>query len=95
MRPLESQIYSVGARPQLTRRTTRTTKPSATDTSSIDGAAQHSVDAPRYIRSTVYHYTFTSFALRSSANTWWKREFFGEYCPTLELVEGKLSKTNF
>jgi hypothetical protein len=48
--------------------------------------------APRYIRSTVYRYTFTTSEQRAATHAWWKRERVGEYCPTLELVDGKLSE---
>ena len=47
---------------------------------------------PRYIRSTLYHYTFTTSAQRAATGAWWKRELVGEYCPTLELVDGQLSE---
>jgi hypothetical protein len=46
---------------------------------------------PRYIRSTVYQYTFTTREQRAATGNWWNREFAGEYCPTLQLVDGKLA----
>jgi len=46
-------------------------------------------EPPRYLRSTVYFYTFRSPAERR-AGTWWRRERAGRYCATLELVDGEL-----
>jgi hypothetical protein len=46
-------------------------------------------EPPRYLRSTVYFYTFSTPAERR-AGTWWRRERAGRYCATLELVDGEL-----
>lgn len=43
-------------------------------------------DPPRYIRSTVYLYRFTELG----ADDWWQRELVGPFCPTVELVDGRL-----
>ncbi len=48
--------------------------------------------APRYIRTTLYHYEFTSMEQRRADPTrpWWRRELVGSYCPVLTLQDGEL-----
>ncbi len=40
---------------------------------------------PKYLRASLYDYQFTSLASRGVDGAWWRREFKGEYCPTLSL----------
>jgi predicted DCC family thiol-disulfide oxidoreductase YuxK len=40
---------------------------------------------PRYIRATLYEYTFTDSATRSRTGAWWKRESKGTYFPAVSL----------
>jgi len=40
---------------------------------------------PRYIRSLVYEYTFTSAEEKRKNGTWWKRVLVGEYSPPIYL----------
>jgi predicted DCC family thiol-disulfide oxidoreductase YuxK len=40
---------------------------------------------PRYIRALVYDYKFTDGQSRSRDGAWWRREYKGEYCPTISL----------
>lgn len=42
-------------------------------------------EPPKYIRASVYLYSFTNFAERKDTNRWWKREYRGPYIPTLSL----------
>lgn len=43
-------------------------------------------EPPRYLRTTVYRYTFTELG----DSGWWRRQRVGEYCPTVTLVDGQL-----
>ena len=45
---------------------------------------------PRYMRSRLFHYTFTSPEQREMTGDWWRREELRDFCPTLELRDGKL-----
>jgi hypothetical protein len=40
---------------------------------------------PRYIRSIVYRYRFTTAAERAQSGAWWKRQDLEEYLPTVSL----------
>ncbi len=40
---------------------------------------------PRFIRATVYEYTFSDFATRRATGAWWKREYRGGYLPAVGL----------
>lgn len=40
---------------------------------------------PRYIRSLIYEYTFTSSKERKATGNWWNRTLIGEYSPTIYL----------
>jgi len=40
---------------------------------------------PRFIRATLYEYHFTNPSTRAKTGEWWRREFKGEYCPSLSL----------
>lgn len=40
---------------------------------------------PRYIRSLIYEYTFTSVEEKRKNGAWWKRSLIGEFSPTLYL----------
>ena len=42
-------------------------------------------EPPRYIRSTLYHYTFASPLHRSETGEWWLRERLGPFCPMQRL----------
>jgi hypothetical protein len=41
---------------------------------------------PRYVRSRVWDYHFTSRAERAQSGNWWRREPRGPYCPVLSLT---------
>jgi hypothetical protein len=43
---------------------------------------------PRYIRATVYEYTFTDVEERRRTGQWWKRELKGTYLPPVGLRSG-------
>jgi hypothetical protein len=45
---------------------------------------------PRYVRSTLWDYTFSSRDERKSTGAWWHARRLGLYCPTLELDDGSL-----
>ena len=40
---------------------------------------------PRYIRATIFEYSFTDSATRSRSGEWWKREPRGQYLPPVGL----------
>ncbi|MCI0416013.1 lipase maturation factor family protein [bacterium] len=40
---------------------------------------------PLYLRASLYEYRFADFAMKEKHQTWWRREFKGEYCPVLSL----------
>lgn len=40
---------------------------------------------PKYIRSLMYEYEFTSFAEKRETGNWWKRTLVGQYSPTMSL----------
>jgi hypothetical protein len=40
---------------------------------------------PRFVRATVYRYTFTDFEARRRTGAWWKREPRGQYLPAVGL----------
>jgi predicted DCC family thiol-disulfide oxidoreductase YuxK len=42
---------------------------------------------PRFVRAELLDYHFTGLAERRSTGAWWKREFVGEYLPTVSLRE--------
>jgi predicted DCC family thiol-disulfide oxidoreductase YuxK len=42
---------------------------------------------PRFVRAGLYDYRFTNLAERRATGAWWKREFIGEYLPTVSLHE--------
>ncbi len=42
---------------------------------------------PTYIRAQLYEYHFTTLSERRQTGQWWRRDFKGEYCPTLSLRE--------
>jgi len=46
--------------------------------------------APRFVRSTIWRYRFADAETRRRTGDWWTREPLGDYCPTLELVDGRL-----
>ncbi|EFB41436.1 MULTISPECIES: lipase maturation factor family protein [Parachlamydia] len=45
---------------------------------------------PRYIRSVIYDYTFTSYEERKRNGSWWNRTLIGEYSPAMYLREKHL-----
>jgi hypothetical protein len=45
---------------------------------------------PRYVRSTLWSYTFSTRDERRTTGAWWHAERLGMYCPTVELDEGNL-----
>ncbi|HEX4382099.1 MAG TPA: lipase maturation factor family protein [Myxococcales bacterium] len=45
---------------------------------------------PRYLRTVLWQYWFTSPAERRRTGAWWKRERRGNYGPELELVSGEV-----
>ncbi|MFN7133208.1 MAG: lipase maturation factor family protein, partial [Myxococcales bacterium] len=45
---------------------------------------------PRYLRSTLYQYRFTTREQRRATGAWWTRTRVGRFCPTLTLVDGEL-----
>ncbi|HEX4385558.1 MAG TPA: lipase maturation factor family protein, partial [Myxococcales bacterium] len=45
---------------------------------------------PRYLRTVLWQYWFTSPAERRRTGAWWKRELRGNYGPELELVSGEV-----
>jgi hypothetical protein len=47
-------------------------------------------EKPRFVRTTVYRYRFADADTRRRTGAWWTRELLGDYCPTLELVDGAL-----
>ncbi len=49
---------------------------------------------PRYIRATVYDYSFTDPATLSSTGTWWRREAIGPYVPPITLNQPDQSSGN-
>ena len=56
---------------------------------SVRGLLEHDPfgdSPPKYIRTTLYLYTFTS----SGDSDWWHRERARPFCPTLTLVDGQL-----
>ena len=40
---------------------------------------------PRYVRATLYDYSFTNPTIKRSEGTWWSREWKGIYCPPISL----------
>ncbi len=40
---------------------------------------------PRYVRATLYDYSFTNPTTKRSEGTWWSREWKGIYCPVISL----------
>jgi hypothetical protein len=44
-------------------------------------------EPPRYIRSTLYVYHFTSLAEHGATGAWWKREEQGLYLPAISLED--------
>jgi hypothetical protein len=40
---------------------------------------------PRYVRATLYDYSFTDHTTKRSEGTWWSREWKGIYCPAISL----------
>jgi len=38
---------------------------------------------PRFVRGSLYHYHFTTFAERKKDGAWWRREYKGPYCPVI------------
>ena len=42
---------------------------------------------PRFLRAQLYDYLFTSPADRQATGVWWRREYIGEYMPTISLRE--------
>ncbi|MEP6809628.1 MAG: lipase maturation factor family protein [Chthoniobacterales bacterium] len=42
---------------------------------------------PRFVRATVYEYSFTSFAERQRTGAWWKRKMRRQYLPALSLQD--------
>jgi hypothetical protein len=50
---------------------------------------------PRYLRSLVYDYRFSSLAEKRATGAWWTRTGGGErYCPTVTLEGGRLAEAN-
>jgi hypothetical protein len=49
-------------------------------------------EPPRYLRSTVYQYRFSTPLDRHERGVWWQRERQGPYCPTLTLQNGQLQR---
>ena len=48
-------------------------------------------DGPKYIRSTLWRYEFTTVEEREATGNVWKRSRMGEYCPTVTLRDGQLT----
>jgi hypothetical protein len=46
---------------------------------------------PRYIRSLLFEYRFSSVAERRTTGQWWVREELGVFCPELTLRDGELN----
>ena len=40
---------------------------------------------PRYVRATLYNYTFSDPATKRSEGVWWEREWQRIYCPAISL----------
>jgi lipase maturation factor 1 len=40
--------------------------------------------APNQVRTVIYQYWFTDMATKRSTGNWWRRDYLGEYAPTLE-----------
>jgi len=40
---------------------------------------------PRFVRATLYDYSFTDVATKRTEGTWWYRERIGIYCPVISL----------
>ena len=51
----------------------------------LDGAP------PTYIRSSLWHYEFTSVEERSTTGHVWRRTRVGDYCPTVTLRDGEIA----
>jgi hypothetical protein len=50
---------------------------------------------PRYIRSSLWQYQFTSPAERERTGEVWKRTRVGDYCPTVTLKDGEIAVARF
>jgi len=46
---------------------------------------------PKYIRSSLWSYTFTSWEEHAMTGRVWSRERVGDYCPTVTLKDGKIA----
>ena len=44
---------------------------------------------PKYIRSLIYDYTFTTWSQRKETGHWWQRTLIGNYSPILNITEHK------
>ncbi len=42
-------------------------------------------EPPRYVRATLYDYSFTKLSTKHSEGTWWEREWKRIYCPAISL----------
>ena len=40
--------------------------------------------APTQVRTVIYQYWFTDMQTKRNTGDWWRRDFLGEYAPTLE-----------
>jgi len=49
-------------------------------------------EPPRFVRSTRYSYRFTD--PEQGGAGWWKRVRLGDYCPTFELADGRLTSSS-
>jgi hypothetical protein len=43
---------------------------------------------PRFVRATLYEYTFTDFDTRKRTGAWWARQLKGQYLPPVSLKAG-------
>jgi predicted DCC family thiol-disulfide oxidoreductase YuxK len=46
---------------------------------------------PKFLRTTLWQYRFSTRAEARADGNWWEREPAGDYCPELTLVDGELS----
>ncbi len=66
--------------------------PSTAPESSAGQTRASATRPPRFVRSTLYRYRFTTAAERRDGGAWWSREEAAPYCPTLTLVDGRLTR---
>jgi lipase maturation factor 1 len=46
---------------------------------------------PKYVRSTLFRYRFTTSEEKAASGAYWAREVLGPYCPALMLRDGELT----